>query len=159
MWDIGKVTPYDRNPRQNDGGVEAVAKSLREFGWRQPVVVDSAGVVVVGHTRLKAARSLGMTEIPVHVAAELTPEQARAYRIADNQTSNLSAWDQELLRLEAVDLDALGFDLDLLGFGPKELAEVLNLGMNIEPGSIDDQSRLDQKSPTICPECGHKWVP
>lgn len=81
---IERVQPYERNPRVNDPAVDAVARSIKEFGFRQPIVVDENGTVVVGHTRLKAARQLGMTKVPVHVAKELTPEQTRAYRIADN---------------------------------------------------------------------------
>jgi site-specific DNA-methyltransferase (adenine-specific) len=85
---LDSITPYDKNPRLNDAAVEAVARSLKEFGWRQPVVVDKDNVIVVGHTRWKAAKSLGMTEVPVHVAHELTPEQAKAYRIADNRAEH-----------------------------------------------------------------------
>ncbi|HYH69229.1 MAG TPA: ParB N-terminal domain-containing protein, partial [Urbifossiella sp.] len=86
MWPVGRLKPYPENPRHNDAGVDAVAASLREFGWQQPVVADERDVIVVGHTRYKAALKLGMTEVPVHVARGLTAEQARAYRIADNQT-------------------------------------------------------------------------
>ena len=84
MRPIGSIKPYEQNPRMNDAGVDAVAASLREFSWRQPLVVDEHDVIIVGHTRYKAAIKLGMTEVPVHVAVGLTPEQARAYRIADN---------------------------------------------------------------------------
>src|SRR3954467_15568559 len=94
MWSIDRVKPYDKNPRINDAAVDAVARSLQEFGWRQPIVVDEAGVIIVGHTRYKAALKLGYTEVPVHVATGLSPAQARAYRIADNQTAALSAWDE-----------------------------------------------------------------
>ena len=88
MWPIDRPTPYQRNPRRNDASVEAVAASLKEFGWQQPIVVDESGVVVVGHTRLKAAKLLGMTEVPVHVATGLTPSQVKAYRIADNSAGS-----------------------------------------------------------------------
>src|SRR5689334_14981155 len=104
---INDIKPYESNPRKNDSAVEAVAKSIREFGFRQPVVVDSEGVVVVGHTRVKAARQLGLEKIPVHVASDLTPEQARAYRIADNQTNALSDWDEDLLIAEISGLQAI----------------------------------------------------
>ncbi len=92
-WPIERVRPYQHNPRQNDKAVAPVAASIREFGWHQPIVVDGDGVIIVGHTRLKAAYKLGLTEVPVHVARGLTPEQVKAYRIADNQTSSLSGWD------------------------------------------------------------------
>ena len=78
LWPIERVKPYERNPRQNDSAVESVAASLKEFGWRQPIVVDAAGVIVVGHTRWKAAQKLGLKEVPVHVAEDLTAEQTKA---------------------------------------------------------------------------------
>src|SRR5262245_47044477 len=99
-WPIGNVKPYENNPRLNDPAVDAVAASIREYGWRQPVVVDEDGVIIVGHTRYKAALKLGLETVPVHVARGLTPAQARAYRIADNQTARLSGWDDARLALE-----------------------------------------------------------
>jgi ParB-like chromosome segregation protein Spo0J len=97
---ISEIVPYADNPRRNDDGVTAVAASLQEFGWRQPIVVDAEGVIVCGHTRWKAAQTLGLEQAPVHVATDLTPAQIKAYRIADNQTANLSTWDFDLLPLE-----------------------------------------------------------
>ncbi|MEX0653994.1 MAG: ParB N-terminal domain-containing protein, partial [Phycisphaeraceae bacterium] len=85
---IERLRPYEQNPRQNDAAVDAVAQSLKEFGFRQPIVVDTDGVIVVGHTRYKAAKKLGIEKVPVHVARDLTPEQARAYRIADNKSAD-----------------------------------------------------------------------
>lgn len=119
------LKPYDKNPRLNDGAVDAVANSLREFGFRQPIVVDREGVIVVGHTRWKAAQRLGLTQVPVHVAHELSPEQARAYRIADNQTASIADWDMELLPDELSDLKIAGFDMALLGFSDDRLAELM----------------------------------
>ena len=114
LREIDKIQPYEANPRKNDAAVQAVAKSIKEFGFRQPVVVDNEGVVVVGHTRLKAARELGLAQVPVHVANDLTPEQARAYRIADNATHDLSDWNDDLLVSEIAGLQAVEFDLDTL---------------------------------------------
>ncbi len=124
--DISSIRPYDRNPRHNDQAVDAVAASIREFGFRQPIVVDADGVVVVGHTRLKAAQQLGLTEVPVHVAADLTEAQKKAYRIADNQTASIATWDLELLPVELAELKALDIDLALLGFSEDELARIMN---------------------------------
>lgn len=124
---IDSIQPYERNPRQNDAGIDSVADSLREFGWRQPIVVDEQGVIVVGHTRYKAAQRLGMTEVPVHVASGLTPAQLQAYRIADNQTATLSTWDDDKLTAELIDLQKQGFDLDLTGFGSEQLNELMNV--------------------------------
>lgn len=122
---LSEIVPYANNPRDNDGGVAAVAASLKEFGWRQPIVVDSDGVIICGHTRWKAAKQLGLEKAPVHVAMDLTPEQIKAYRIADNQSANLSSWNLDLLPLEIVALQELEFDLNLLGFSSDELTQLL----------------------------------
>lgn len=126
LWDIADVKPYPGNPRQNDDAVEAVAKSLVEFGFRQPIVVDGDGVIVCGHTRYKAAVKLHLEQVPVHVAKDLTPEQIRAYRIADNQTASLATWDYDLLPIELAGLKEANYDLGLLGFDPDELAKLLD---------------------------------
>jgi site-specific DNA-methyltransferase (adenine-specific) len=105
MRPIGSVRPDDHNPRINDAAVEAVAASIRAFGFRQPLVVDEEGAIVVGHTRYQAALLLGMTEVPVHVARGLTPAQAQAYGIADNQTARLSEFCR--LPLEPAELQEL----------------------------------------------------
>jgi len=126
LWPIDRVKPYARNPRDNDAAVDAVAVSIREFGFRQPIVVDESAVIVCGHTRWKAAQKLGLTEVPVHVARGLSPEQVRAYRIADNQLASLAEWDLDLLAVELGDLKNLDFDLSLLGFEEDDLAKYLD---------------------------------
>jgi len=130
---IDSIRPYENNPRQNDQAVDAVAASLREFGWKQPIVVDADGVIVCGHTRYKAAQKLGLDKVPVHVATDLSPEQVRAYRISDNKTADLSDWDFEILPIEIAALQDAGFDLDVLAFDDKELANLpagdLNQGL------------------------------
>jgi len=123
---IDDIRPYESNPRLNDQAVEAVAKSLREFGFRQPVVVDADGVIVCGHTRYKAALKLGLKQVPVHVAKDLTPAQVKAYRLADNQTATLAEWNYDLLPLELKDLQGMNFDLSLLGFDTSDLATILD---------------------------------
>jgi ParB-like chromosome segregation protein Spo0J len=155
QWDIEKVKPYDKNPRRNDKAVEAVAKSIREFGFRQPIVVDAGGVIVVGHTRYKAALKLGLKTVPVHVAADLTPAQARAYRLADNRTAETADWDVELLPIELGELRDEGFDLKLLGFTDKELAERLK---EFDTDLDDGQADAEEAADTIrCPKCGHEF--
>ena len=110
---LDAIRPYENNPRNNDDAVKAVAASIAEFGWKQPIVVDADGVVIVGHTRLKAAKRLGLETAPVVVADDLTPEQTAAYRLADNKTAELAEWDMDKLALE---LDGLAiFDMDSLG--------------------------------------------
>jgi len=123
---IDAIRPYEGNPRVNDQAVDAVAASLREFGFRQPIVVDADGVIIVGHTRWKAARKLGLAKVPVHVAKDLSPDQAKAYRLADNQTNTLAEWDFDLLPIELKDLQGADYDLSLLGFDDKELAKLLD---------------------------------
>ena len=114
-WPVGRITPYDNNPRINDDAVQAVANSIRDFGFRQPIVVDADGVIIAGHTRLKAAIELGLDEVPVVVARDMTPEQARAYRLADNKTAELAEWDYDALDaelqglLDAIDMAQYGF--------------------------------------------------
>lgn len=125
MRPLESITPYDRNPRQNDAAVDAVARSITDYGFRQPIVLDRDGVIVVGHTRYKAAMKLGLKVVPVHVAAELTEAQARSYRIADNATASIATWDDELLPAELRDLASLDNDIKALGFSPEELAQWL----------------------------------
>ncbi len=129
MWPIERVREYERNPRRNDQAVEAVAASIREFGFKVPVVVDCDGVLIAGHTRLKAARRLGLAEVPVIRAADLTPEQVAAFRLADNKLHELSTWDFELLPLELEAVQGFGYDLGLLGFDQDELARLLDPGV------------------------------
>ncbi|ADV63019.1 ParB domain protein nuclease [Isosphaera pallida ATCC 43644] len=126
---LSEIKPYPNNPRLNDDAVEAVAASIREFGFRQPIVVDAEGVIVVGHTRYKAALKLGLEMVPVHVATDLTPEQIKAYRIADNKSAELSDWDYDLLPVELGELQGMNYDLGLLGFDQDELARLLDPGV------------------------------
>src|SRR5262249_3571744 len=112
MRPLADLKPYERNPRHNDDAVDAVAASIRAFGFRQPIVVDEEGVIIVGHTRYKAAVKLGLEQVPVHVAIGLSPAQAKAYRIADNQTATLSSWDDDKLSRELAQLQSLDFDLN-----------------------------------------------
>jgi len=127
--------PYPGNPRQNDEAVAAVAGSIQEFGFRQPIVVDANGTIICGHTRWKAAQKLGLEKVPVHVAEDLSPEQIKAYRIADNQTASLAEWDYDLLPIELADLQACNYDLGLLGFDQDELAKLL--GGDLQEGLCD----------------------
>lgn len=114
---VQEIIPYENNPRNNDEAVEKVAESIKEFGFKQPIVVDKDGVIIVGHTRLKAAKKLGLETVPVVVAEDLTEEQAKAYRLADNKTNEFAEWDFdaldfELLKIEDIDMTRFGFDLE-----------------------------------------------
>lgn len=135
---IDSVTPYEGNPRRNEAGVAKVARSITEFGWQQPIVVDEEGVVLAGHTRLLAAQSLGLAEVPIRVAKGLTPAQARAYRLADNRSAQDSTWDETLLTTELQFLGLEGYDLSLTGFNPEEITGFLNPNGGILPGVDPD---------------------
>ena len=130
---VDRPIPYARNAREiPQVAVDKVAASLQEFGWRQPIVVDTEGVVVVGHVRLKAAQKLGWAQVPVHVAADLTPAQIKAYRLMDNRSHEEASWDDELLRLEMEELQGTGLDLGLTGFELPQIEEMLRTGTGSE---------------------------
>jgi DNA modification methylase len=152
---IEQVKPYAGNPRQNDEAVDAVVASLREFGFRQPIVVDADGVVIVGHTRLKAAQKLGLKQVPVHVATDLSPEKVRAYRIADNQTASIAEWDYELLPIELSALQEANYDLGILGFDQEELTRIMS--GDVQEGLTDpDDVPLPPDAATT--QRGDLWV-
>ena len=152
---VTDITPYAKNPRLNDAAVDAVARSITIFGFRQPLVVDKYGVIIVGHTRFKAALKLGMTEVPVHVAAELSPEQAKAYRIADNQTATIADWDQEQLVRELQELEKLNFDLDVTGFSADELTRLMSADQSELFADPDDVPEPPDKAIT---QPGDLWT-
>ena len=142
---ISSVVPYARNPRRNEAAVAKVAASLQEFGWRQPIVVDEDMVVVAGHTRLEAARTLNMEEVPIHIARGLTPEQIKAYRLADNRVGQEAEWDEELLRLELGELAAASFALDLTGFDTQEWESILLDAVGPESDTDEKKGKLSEK--------------
>jgi hypothetical protein len=122
-WDIDRVTPYRKNPRHHsDASVAKIASSIVAFGWRQPIVVDDKGVVILGTGRLLAAEKLALAQVPVHQAASLTVSQVKALRIADNRVAQESSWDFNLLNQEIEDLTQLGFELEWTGLDPDELS-------------------------------------
>src|SRR5437762_10778803 len=126
LWPLERIIQYARNARKiPPQAVDKVAASIREFGWRQPIVVDREGVIIVGHTRLLAAQKLGLKEAPVHVADNLTPAQVRAYRLLDNRSHEETDWEPDLLGLELLDLKGMGVNLDLTGFNSDEIDDLL----------------------------------
>jgi DNA modification methylase len=140
-WALADIIPYDKNPRQNDAAVDAVARSIQEFGFRQPILVDTTGVIICGHTRFKAAVKLELGQVPVYVATDLSPAQIKAYRIADNKLAELADWDLDLLPEELAELQAAEFDLDLLGFSEDELGQLLQEDIaegNTDPDEIPE---------------------
>ena len=152
---LADIRPYENNPRINDDAVDAVAASIREFGFRQPIVVDTEGVIIVGHTRYKAAQKLGLEKVPVHVAKDLTPEQIRAYRIADNKTAELAEWNYDLLPIELSQLGEAGFDLQLLGFDQDELAKLLDPGVK---DGLTDPDDVPEPPDAAITQPGDLWI-
>ena len=151
---LDEIRPYENNPRHNDEAVEYVANSLREFGWKQPIVIDRDGVIVAGHTRYAAAKELGMKTAPCVIADDLTPEQVKAYRLADNKTGEVASWDFDALELE---LDGIEMDMEQFGFENFDL-------MGGEATPIKNKSREygeeefgDDKFECECPRCGFKF--
>ena len=117
------IKPYEKNPRKNDNAVEYVANSIKEFGFQQPIVIDKNGVIVAGHTRYKASKKLGLEKVPCIIADDLTDEQIKAYRLADNKVSEKSEWDFDLLQdelSEILNIDMEMFDFNKLGTGSGE---------------------------------------
>jgi ParB-like chromosome segregation protein Spo0J len=123
-WPIDRLVFYARNPRKNDHAVDKVAAAIREFGFRVPICAKSDGTVVDGHLRLKAAKKLGLAEVPVVLADDMSEAQIKAFRLSVNKMAELAEWDTELLRLEFLDLEGDGFDLELTGFDADEIAEL-----------------------------------
>lgn len=123
--DTSQIYPYQNNPRNNEAAVEPVAQSIKNFGFRVPILVDAKGIIIAGHTRYEAAKRLGMDKVPCILIEDLTEAQIRAYRIADNKVAELSSWNDDLLRAEMDALKALEEDLGETGFSEVELDGLL----------------------------------
>jgi DNA modification methylase len=154
---LEQLIPYARNPRKNAAAVATVAASLKEFGWHQPIVVDEAMVILAGHTRLEAARQLGLKTVPVHIARGLTPAQAKAYRLMDNRSSENAEWDEALLGLELGDLQGDGFDLGLTGFEDEELNRLL-AALGAEDGGSGDEDEVPETPADPISRPGDLWL-
>lgn len=144
------ITPYENNPRNNEEAVEKVANSIKEFGFNQPIVVDKDNVIIVGHTRYLAAQELGLTKAPVIVAGNLSDEQARAYRLADNKTGELAGWDFEKLALELEQIE----DINMSDFG---FIEGSDLDITDDDFLSDNQIKEKEPKKVTCPHCGQEF--
>lgn len=148
-WPIEKFVEYVRNPRKNDHVVDRIAAAIREFGFRVPMIVKSDGTIVDGHLRLKAAKKIGLTELPVVLADDLTPQQVKAFRLSVNKMAELAGWDEGMLRLELRDLGDMGFDLELIGFGLDEVG-MTDPSLDEMPNLPDgDKEPFQQKTFTL----------
>jgi DNA modification methylase len=155
LIEIGRVIPYARNPRRNENAIAKVAASIKEYGFRQPIVVDEEMVIIAGHTRLQAAQSLELKKVPVHIADGLTQAQIKAYRLADNRTHEDAEWDEELLAIELGELDGLGFELDLTGFDAVELEELLG---NAAIDGLTDDDEVPEAPEVAVSKEGDIWL-
>ena len=144
---IEELKEYENNPRHNDGAVDAVAESIRQFGFKVPIVIDTDGVIIAGHTRRKAALKLGLEVVPCIVADDLTPEQIKAFRLADNKTGELAGWDFARLEKELAEMS----EIDMSAFGFEDQTE-------IDWSQIEEISKENYEKPETdklrCPICG-----
>lgn len=145
---IDEVIPYENNPRNNEGAVEYVAESIKQFGFKVPIVIDKDNVIVTGHTRHKAAKRLGMETVPCIKADDLTENQIKAFRLADNKVSEYSTWDLPLLTEELADLE----DIEMFDFGFENYEE-------IDWAEVDELDATTYEKPEKdmleCPHCHH----
>lgn len=147
---LDELREYENNPRNNENAVAAVAASIKEFGFKVPIVIDAAGVIIAGHTRAKAAALLGMQTVPCIIADDLTDEQIRAFRLADNKTGELAGWDFEKLELELQQLQEL--DMSAFGFITSDDVDIDEFFEEAE----DDEKKEKEPKRVQCPHCG-EW--
>ncbi len=146
MISIEQVKPYTKNPRKNDRAVDIVAKSIKEFGFRNPIILDKNGEIIAGHTRLKAAEKLKLKEVPVIRAEDLTKEQVKAFRIMDNKSSEKAEWNMDLLKGELIELQREDFRLELTGFSFKELGGILETEVKEDIVEVGAYERAKSKT-------------
>lgn len=146
---VDKLIPYENNPRNNTEAIQYVANSIKEFGFKVPLVIDSDNVVICGHTRLLAAKQLGLKDVPCVVADDLTDEQIKAFRLADNKVGEIATWDLYKLQLE---LDFLDCNMEEFGFiSAMEEPDITDF---LE----DHESKPKEPKTVVCPECGHAFT-
>lgn len=146
---INELIPYENNPRLNDEAVEYVKNSIKEFGFKVPVVIDKDNVIIAGHTRIKASKELGIKDIPCIIADDLTEEQVKAFRLADNKVAEKSMWDYTKLDEELDNI--LDIDMSMFNF---ENIEEINLDDFFEENTKEEKK--EEIKTIICPHCGEK---
>lgn len=155
---VKDITPYENNPRNNDDAVQYVRNSIEEFGFKVPIIIDKNGVIIAGHTRFKAAKQIGMGQVPCVIADDLTKDKINAYRLADNKTQELSEWDwtmagEELETIESIDMRLMGFAEFLDEHDAEELPKK-KIGNGVE---VDTDSFEDGAFTQVCPCCGFRF--
>ena len=155
LAEISTIKPYENNPRKlSEQAIQKVAMSLKEYGFRQPIVVDKNMVIVAGHTRYRASKKLGLKQVPISIIDNLSEEQINAYRIADNRTAEESEWDNELLKMEIKELEAKDFKLDLLGFNDEQLNNILFE----EKQGLTDEDEVPETPEEPISKLGDIWI-
>ncbi len=155
LAEISTIKPYENNPRKlSEQAIQKVAMSLKEYGFRQPIVVDKNMVIVAGHTRYRASKKLGLKQVPISIIDNLSEEQINAYRIADNRTAEESEWDNELLKMEIKELEAKDFKLDLLGFNDEQLNDILFE----EKQGLTDEDEVPETPEEPISKLGDIWI-
>lgn len=154
-----ELKPYENNPRINDDAVEPVAESIKQFGFKVPIIIDKNGVIITGHTRYKAAQLLELKKVPCIIADDLTPEQIKAFRVADNKTAEFAEWDYELLAAELEELTAFDIDISTFGFADIDLIDSDLSEFFIEKPKEQQEEKAEEKEPVkddkiTCPHCG-----
>lgn len=147
------IRPYEDNPRNNDDAVDKVAESIQKFGFKVPIVIDSEGIIVAGHTRYKAAQKLGLEKIPCIVADDLTDAQVRAFRLVDNKVAEFSGWNFEKLGNELESLKELELDFRMENFGFCDATQNVGLDDMFDPAKKKPEKENEPKM-TVCPYCG-----
>ena len=146
---VDKLVPYENNPRNNTEAIQYVANSIKEFGFKVPLVIDSDNIVICGHTRLLAAKQLGLKDVPCVVADDLTDEQIKAFRLADNKVGEIATWDLDKLQLQLYFLDC-----NMEEFGFISAMEEPDITDFLE----DHESKPKEPKTVVCPECGHAFT-
>lgn len=147
---ISDLKMYEANPRNNDDAVDEVAKSIKEFGFKVPMVIDKDNVIICGHTRYKACVSLGIKEVPCVVADDLSEEQIKAFRLVENKTSELASWDFDLLEQELEDIDE---NIDMSIF------ESMELDTDVKDNQAEYIDKSDDEGTCVCPKCNFRFKP
>lgn len=155
---LGKLTEYARNPRiHSKNQVEQIVASIRKFGWTNPIIIDEAGMIIAGHGRYQAAKVLEMETVPCVRLVGMTPEELRAYVVADNKIGLNALWDEDLLREELQDLAAQSLDLSMTGFSSEELGQLLKEAEEAKPPAEFQKVDSDIKTDYSCPKCSYAW--
>lgn len=157
---LEQLKPYENNPRINDEAIEPVAESIKQFGFKVPIIIDKYGVIITGHTRYKAAQLLNLEKVPCIIADDLTPEQIKAFRVADNKVAEFAEWDFELLAAELEELTAFDIDMSDFGFAEIEINDSDLSEFFTEKPKEENQEETQQereqeenKEKIVCPHC------